>query len=197
MRIVDGRVNWRDMWANRPEIELLVDRMMPIGEHVFSEREGMFYAERDGDVCFLLDNPDRSGFGGKTFRLRMEGGAERILVGPWSSRAGVANRLGFGPCLDVALADSRGDWNSGCLSFGHCSLGLALGARPIIRMGDGFNGGEGYFRFPVGSSLTLVRCEESGEVRYEPAVRMRDGKLWVKPGLRHAFAEVAALVGEE
>jgi len=181
MRVIAGRVDWMPRWANRPELKLLVDRICGIDEMVFSERDGLCYAELDGDVHFLYDDPSNpQGFGGREFKIRMVDGSERILSGPWSSRAGVANMRGFGPCVDAMLMDDQRQWQKGyTFVAGHCTVEMVRKAKDIIEIGEGC----GEFVFPMGSVFTLAEILDGGDLRFDPAVRLPNGSLWVKPGM--------------
>lgn len=68
--------------------------------------------EKTGLVKFLFHTPDnQKGYGGSTFELRMKGGRTKKVRGPWSSRCGVMNAIGFKHCSEVNVVD---DVKSGC-----------------------------------------------------------------------------------
>jgi len=185
MKIITGRVNWRDRWANRPILELLVDHIPNLDAFVFTEREGFYYAELDGEVRFFLDSSCGRGFGGRSFKLKMENGT-RTLKGPWSSRPSIANKFGFGPCIDILFADSKKNWYKSNFIYGNCTADLVKDFQNLIRIGDGIYsvGGHGEdFKFPYNSTFTLAKYIQDEEIFYEPAVRLPDGNVWAKAGL--------------
>lgn len=66
----------------------------------------LYYAEKDGYVNFMFHDPRREqGYGGRVFEITLENGEKRAIKGPWSSRAGVVNALGLGPCMEVSICE--------------------------------------------------------------------------------------------
>lgn len=61
--------------------------------HGFEQRGDIYRAE-DGDIVqyYCYDKPG-GGYGGRRFDITMRDGSRRSLIGPWSSRAGVVNKL--------------------------------------------------------------------------------------------------------
>lgn len=201
MKIIKGRVNWRDRWANRPNLELLVDKLCCIDEMIYSELDGFHYAEYDGAVHFLFNSDNHGGFGGRPFKLKIADGLEKTLVGPWSSRSSVANKLGFTPCINAVMVDTQKDWDGGHVYVGGaCTIELVRTARNVIRIGDGIHSVCGWgedFAFPCNSSFTLAKyIAHDGEIFYEPAVRLPDGQLWLKQDLQKLEKEPEDVFGE-
>jgi len=67
-----------------------------------STEEGFWYGEdsETGYVEFFAwDGGQQDGYGGRHYEIELEDGTSQVLKGPWSSRAGVANKLGYGPCM--------------------------------------------------------------------------------------------------
>jgi hypothetical protein len=189
MNILRARVNWRDGWDNHPNLELLVDKMPTIDILRYEEREDLFYAELNGYVSFYYYSQPANGFGGAVFNITMKDGSERMLKGPWSSRAGVANRLGFGPCLDVSMTDKLESYEKGyTFHAGHCSLDSIMEIVDEVEIGSGYGlnkpswSNHKEFSFPEGSEFTLYReeNESTGDVIYVPAVLFPDGNVWTK-----------------
>jgi hypothetical protein len=62
----------------------------------------LWYAEHEptGYVQFFAwDGGQQNGFNGRHYDIETVDGEEVTLKGPWSSRAGVMNLAGFGPCM--------------------------------------------------------------------------------------------------
>lgn len=124
-RILDIRADWKLGWGNSPGIRVL------LSEHRFQElsliyemRENLYYAEHGAVVHFLYHSgtPTRQdGFGGRTSTLTMKDGSIIELIGPWSSNAGNANRLGFGPCMEATYTD-----RPGVMKIGYTFIGGSL-----------------------------------------------------------------------
>lgn len=187
MNILKGRVNWKDGWDNNPRLELLVDEIPSKDSLRYEERNDLYYAEHNGYVSFYFYTQPGNGFGGTIFDIVMKNGTERSLKGPWSSRAGVANRLGFGPCLDVSLTDKLEAFERGYTFYaGHCSLELIKKAMNRIEIGSGYGFEKPHwsvhkeFVFPEGSKLAFYKYESDEDIVYEPVVLFPDGDIWIK-----------------
>lgn len=157
MEVLDAKVNWYLGYANDPELELLVDRFPGLEEFEFEQRDDCWFAEKDEAVYFLHHSgkdENEGGFYGAEFRLRTKTGEVKALLGPWSSRAGVMNKVGFTPCLDVSYTDEVEAFKRGYFTGGHVTLHLAL---HVIK------------RFLPGIHLARIE-EEDGEVRYVPSL---------------------------
>ena len=188
MRILKGRVNWADGWANEPRVEVLVDKMPDLADLRYEEREGLYYGEKDGYVSFYYYVRPGDGFGGRTFKVRMKDGSERDLKGPWSSRAGAMNRFGFGPCVDVSMTDNPESFERGYTFFSaSCTLEVLMEAMDKIDIGPGYGFKKPRwavtteeFPFPEGSRFDLEEHDDGEYIVYIPAVRLPDGELWLK-----------------
>jgi len=120
MEVKAARVNWQEGWNSDPRLEVLVDKIPDHAELRYEYKEGMYFAEADGYVAFLFHSgvpEQQDGFCGRHHKLTMQDGTEVTLKGPWSSRAGVANLLGFTPSADVSLTDDEGAWERGYTFF--------------------------------------------------------------------------------
>jgi len=143
MNILSAEVNWWEGCLNRPTLTITVDRMPKRNEVSHKciddgSAGSIYYGELDGFVSFLLHDPgNESGYSGRSFDLRMENNSIRTIKGPWSSRAGVMNRLGLGPCVNVTIRDSS--YPGSCLFAGAVTLEVAqqaaemAGARMVLR----------------------------------------------------------------
>lgn len=106
MNVRDAKVDWKEDYANKPKLQVLVDNIPSRSSMVFESAKDkqVWYAEKNGYVNFFSGHPDRpgNGYSGRKFTLQTADG-EVVLKGPYSSRAGVMNKLGFGPCVDVSI----------------------------------------------------------------------------------------------
>lgn len=112
MEILGARVNWHIGFDNDPTLEVWVGSLPSIEDLVYKEIKtgpdtSFYHAEKDGYVHYLYHDPrDTRGFGGRAFTLNMEDETEKVIKGPWSSRAAVYNDLVPGPdCVDVSITD--------------------------------------------------------------------------------------------
>jgi hypothetical protein len=102
MKILDASVEWYNDYANNPVMRVVVDK---IPELKYNKYGNMYFGENEGYVDFLLETNDKTGFGGRTFNLKMEDGSEVAVKGPWSSRASVCNCMGLTPCNEVYIQE--------------------------------------------------------------------------------------------
>jgi hypothetical protein len=101
MRVLAARIG--DHPGLGDVLELLIDREPTLEELRFVKRRvpgsgtaGLLYvAELEGYVRFFLGDPDRPGRGydGARFTLRLADGSTETLIGPFSSRPDVVNRV--------------------------------------------------------------------------------------------------------
>jgi len=110
MQVRDAKVRWNEDVLNKPVLQILVNRIPDISELTFESKQdkSIWYAEKDGFVKFFSGHPDEDGkgFGGDSYTLNTKEGKVE-LVGPFSSRAGYMNNIGFGPCIDVELTTNK------------------------------------------------------------------------------------------
>jgi hypothetical protein len=59
----------------------------------YVERGGVYRAKCGDVVSYLYYDKPGNGYGGRVFEVIMADGTARRLKGPWSSRAGVVNRM--------------------------------------------------------------------------------------------------------
>jgi len=136
MKILGMSVNWNLDWANDPILEVLIDEI-PSNEVLrYEEKDNMFFAEHDGFVRFFYRSKDTSGFGGSTFNLTMKDGSKVALKGPWSSRSGCTNKLGFECCTEVRLTTDFDDFLHGRFyQSGHITVRKLNDALPTFLPG--------------------------------------------------------------
>lgn len=106
MKVIDADVEWNEDIMNKPRLQVLVGEIPPLESMTFTSAkdQSIWYSEKDGYVRFYAGHPDKDGdgYGGRSYTLNTKNG-KVTLKGPYSSRAGVMNKLGFGPCLDVNI----------------------------------------------------------------------------------------------
>ncbi|HRR49605.1 MAG TPA: hypothetical protein P5293_06605 [Bacteroidales bacterium] len=113
MKILDMKVCWYENFDNDPQLQILVDKMPDFDDLLYEKKDGLYFAEKDGYVSFFVYTKPGEGFGGRVFPITLTDGTKVDLKGPWSSRAGVMNKAGFEPCLDVHLTDDPEVWKRG------------------------------------------------------------------------------------
>lgn len=91
--------------GNDPRLILYVDEIPDTSDLKFegSEEQGLWYAEHESGYVqfFAWDGGQQDGYNGRHYDIETVDGEEVTLKGPWSSRAGVMNKYGFGPCLEA------------------------------------------------------------------------------------------------
>ena len=135
MKVLEAKVNWHEQFDNAPSLEILVDKLVDQSKLIYRQKNNLYYAEREGYVSFFYNViNDNKGYAGREFKLKMEDGIDAVtLKGPYSSRSGIVNSLGFGPCLEVAIVDDLKSFERGytfyagavTLDVGHIASSLA------------------------------------------------------------------------
>ena len=162
MKILKGRVDWKEGRANRPRLYLLVDRLPNLDDMRFREREGFYFAERDGYCSFFSYRGPGNGFGGAHFPITMVDGEKRVLKGPWSSSSSTMNEHGFGPCMEAAFSALPDAFEEGHgVRTGAVLVSLLRDHASVINVGKGYTWrpGSSYAAevvFPTGSRFTLA-----------------------------------------
>ena len=110
MKIIGAKVRWNLEWGNYPDLEVLVDELPNRGLLRYQHKENCYFAELpDGYVSFYYWTGQQSqGYGGSHFPITMADGSQVILKGPWSSRCGVMNAVGFTPSVDLCYTETWG-----------------------------------------------------------------------------------------
>lgn len=149
MKILDAKVKPNLEWANSPDLVVLVDEVPSFSEALFTQHNTMYVADTNGYVRYYYYQAPGDGFGGGCIDLKMSDGTTKTLIGPWSSRAGVVNRIGCGPVMDVIVFEKREEFERGYTGMIGClRLELALEAarmcnEKLLQYGDGH--GEFYY----------------------------------------------------
>ena len=114
MQILKAKIDWMLGYGNHPRLHVLVDREPKLSDFKFECKRHYYFAEHDGFVQFFAhDIKDHGGFGGDEFELNMKDGSVVKLVGPWSSRCSVMNKLGFTPSFEVDYVADPIAWDKG------------------------------------------------------------------------------------
>ena len=126
------RVNWKEGYANTPEFEVLTDKIPNKDTLRFEQKGRLWFAESGGYCSFYSHSGadiNEGGFYRDPVKINLKDGSNKVLKGPWSSRAGVMNREGFGPCLDLAVTDDPGAFERGhTFTAGSIALDLIIDA---------------------------------------------------------------------
>ena len=117
MKLLDAKINWYEESDNSPTFELLIDKFPDRNLLRYQEKNGIYYAELEGFVSFFSYSGPDKGFGGRKFPITMMDGSKKELIGPWSSRAGAVNSIGFGPCVDASITKKLEDFKRGYTFF--------------------------------------------------------------------------------
>ena len=187
MKLLKAKVDWMEKFGNDPRLKVLVDKVPNKEDLRYSYKNGLYYAELDGYVSFFSYRGPGNGFGGNVFDIVMTDGRNVSLVGPWSSRAAVANSVGFGPCLDVSITENPDSYERGyTFCSGHILMDLVERNKHLVSIGKGYNKlcgcgcmkeEECYIEFPEGSTFYHFKQVDG---HYSPAVMFPDKKVWVK-----------------
>lgn len=115
MKVIDATVDWAEGLSNDPTLQVLVDEIPPLDAMRFERHDGLWYAEHEGYVRYYswAGPENEGGFSGRHYTVTTIDGAEVTLKGPWSSRAGVMNNAGFGPCVGVRITTDPEVLNNG------------------------------------------------------------------------------------
>ena len=125
MKILESRIDWNEAWDNHPNLKVTVDKV-PQDEMVYRTYRipghGTLYVSDNTEfVAFLLHSPnDESGYGGRSFTLKMEDGSEVTIRGPWSSNSTSVYQITNGEvdCHEVYVCETESDYpNSYCHGY--------------------------------------------------------------------------------
>lgn len=113
MEILKAKIDWMEQFANEPGLYLLLKNRPSLGDFRYEERNGCYFAENQGLVDFFHYKQPGDGYAGRSFHLTMKDGSEKVLKGPWSSRASVMNREGFVHCIEATITEDLEVWERG------------------------------------------------------------------------------------
>ncbi len=167
MKPLKSQVNWMEGYANSPVLQVLVDKIPDMSNAIYLHHpDGLYFAEKDGYVRFFSYKGPGQGYAGRCFPIRVALGngrleqevamragryKEEVLVGPWSSRAGVMNMYGFTPCMEISITDDPGVMKRGYTFYG-AAVTLEFAKEAVKQSG---------------MNLNLVRCEHDREFTFE------------------------------
>ncbi|KKM21339.1 hypothetical protein LCGC14_1636470 [marine sediment metagenome] len=117
MEILKARIDWRERYTSGSSLYLLLKDKPKWEDFRFDKKEGYYFAENQGLVKYYYYLKPGDGFGGRRFPITMQDGIERVLKGPWSSRASVMNKMGFHPCIEAAITEEEDVWKRGHTFF--------------------------------------------------------------------------------
>ena len=146
MKTLKAKVDWREKYANKPEFQLLMDKIPDFKTLVHEEiAPEVYYTETDGYVSFFV-NPDNGGALGGYVK---DG---KYLGGAWSSRAGYLNTLPGIKVADVSLTDDPENYDRGWTFMAkHITLELLKEAAKL-------------------ANVSLAKCtDRHGEITFQPA----------------------------
>lgn len=145
--IVDVGVDWNNEYDNSPRLRITIDGPPPEPESFrYTEKDNLYLAVKDGFARYYYYKELGDGFYGRKIPITMADGTEKILEGPWSSRAGHVNRTHDQQVVDVAI-----QYNKYGLFSGAITLELAMKLAPLAGVG-------------------LARVEHVGDIVYVPHV---------------------------
>ncbi|WP_312909965.1 hypothetical protein [Natronosalvus caseinilyticus] len=105
MIIENASIDWKEDFANDPQLQVVVDETPSRNELRFEHEDQIWCGIKDGFVSYYAWSGDGNdgGFAGRCYTITMRDGETVTLKGPWSSRAGCVNQRSFGPIVDVRI----------------------------------------------------------------------------------------------
>lgn len=112
MNVTGGFIDWNGGYDQRPTLHVIISGEIPqLEDFTFKSdnNKSFWWAEYDGFFTFFAGHPDRprKGFGGDSYTLNVENGDTVTLKGPFSSRSGIVNAYGHGPCVSVKIHENN------------------------------------------------------------------------------------------
>lgn len=152
MNVTGAWVEWKPGYDNPPKLHAEVDEEPPErDEFTFRPESGrrFWWAEKDGIYRHFAGHPDEpgDGFGGASFTLATPDG-EVTLEGPYSSRAGVVNAHGHGPCTAIVLHTPSGGHRTATVALEIAERAAELAGVTLERV-ERTAGPDGEFDFEV------------------------------------------------
>jgi len=201
MYIKSGYIDWMEGYHNPANIVLEMDEFeLPnLKNFRFEEKQGNYYAELNDYVRYYHYMRPDSGFGGRHFPITMKDGAEKILKGPWSSKAGVMNAIGFIPCVDVTIKVDKYTLYAAAITLRFLlenlhkikftNFDFGRNVTPVI-FPEGSKLSMGVFHWSskdntqtllfAGASGEQTIDSNNGDIVYKPMIRLPDGTHWEK-----------------
>jgi hypothetical protein len=140
MKIIEGVVDWRPQWKNRPTLKILIDEEPKAEDLIYEQRDDLFFAEHEGYVSIFSYMFPGNGYGGKKFKLKMKDGSTEILKGPFSGNTSASNATGFEPSMEVYIATSIDHWERDFFHSAMCTCKAVEEAakQDLIEIGDSY-----------------------------------------------------------
>lgn len=124
VNVIGAEINMNEGIANPPTVTILIEGTFPKVEDMrgwisktapwsSGDMTAWWCTDDAGLVMFFLQTNDMAGYGGREIKLTLPRGEIQVLKGPWSSRPGVMNALGFPHSVSVAIKDKTGARYSG------------------------------------------------------------------------------------
>jgi len=118
MEILKAKIDYKPQFSNSPTLQVLVDSLECMDHMVYQkDNRGLYFSEKDGFVNFFYYIRPDNGYAGRQFTLQIEQDdgsvKEEVLIGPWSSRAGVMNRVFDTQCVEVSITDDPEAYDRG------------------------------------------------------------------------------------
>lgn len=149
-KILNAKVDWMERYMNTPVLQVLVDKMYTNDEMVFTQKNTMYFGHKNGQASRYFYHTPSNGFGGRHFKLNMDDGTTKTLIGPWDGGILAFNVAGFPQCVDVHITDNKQSFERGYTFIaGTLFLHLAKQAAKIAgvylhKMENGIGGGVEY-----------------------------------------------------
>lgn len=106
-----SRIEWLQNWANDPELVIKMtreDHDSNLAGMLYECKHDHYWAEHQGLCHFYFYNGPSTGFGGRTFTLKMKDGTTKDLIGPWSSGYHNTNKW-FPECTCCTIEVGNGE----------------------------------------------------------------------------------------
>ncbi len=157
------QIDWHPGYANRPTLQVLVNKIPDSRDYVYEKRGPMYFGLVNGIAQFKFYNGPGRGYGGSTFNLKMKDGSTESLKGPWSSNAAAMTEVGFPATTEVSLTENPHVMERGHTFYGGYSVTVEALAAACKAQG-----------------LRFYKVEQYGRERYEPG--QVGGIIHVKQG---------------
>lgn len=160
MKIKHVDIDWHPGFANAATFIVTVEGEWSEKGLRYEQRGDCYFGHLDGTVRFFAYSSPGRGYGGHAFNIQMMDGTEKKLIGPWSSRSSVMNKLGFEPSTEARIIDDRYSCIGGAVTIK--ALTSFLKAHPELNI------------------KVIKTVDSSGEISYHPAEVQPDGSLKAK-----------------
>lgn len=178
MEILKSKIEWMEDWDNYPSLSCLL-KDVNYDDFDFQQKGSLYWAERDGLVRFYSYSKPDEGFGGRIFKIKVNG-EEKSLIGPWSSSASAMNKH-FPHCFEIHYTEEESVWNRGYTFYFGLSLLIPLAKKAIEDAGGYLVNGNGVG--PYDSEMSGEQSVVIGGYCPDYSISMLPNKI-VKPRKR-------------